>query len=265
MLRRLPDMIDLDLHLPRPPFWMVAVLLILVVASWVPLVMIAKSRVTTSRQTKIHLFQDMDNQPHYRAQEVNRNFIDGRAMRMPVGGTVAWGPDSDEPSPDALRADDHYYRGYKLVRNDASGQWNAAWYASIPPQVEVDEQLLYRGQEQFTIYCSPCHGDAGYGGTENGPVNIRAQELAQLGAADWIQAANLHTTNPEGQLTFGPELYPDGKMFNTISHGMRNMPGYSTQIEVEDRWAIVAYVRALQLSQQMPESVGPTQQQAEMR
>lgn len=248
MLRRLPDMIDLDLHLPRPPFWMVAALLIFVVASWVPLVFIAKSRVTLSRQTKIHMFQDMDNQPRFKAQQVNRSFIDGRAMRLPVGGTVAWGADASAPDPDALRADDHYYRGYKMVRDEDTGEWSAQWYASIPPRVDVDERFVYRGQERFTIYCSPCHGDAGYGGTDAGTVNLRALELQNMGAANWTQASNLHST-VDGELTFGPELYPDGKLFNTISHGIRNMPGYASQIDVEDRWAIVAYVRALQESQ----------------
>ena len=256
-------MIDLDLHLPRPPFWLVALLLVGVVLSWVPLAMIAKSRVSLSRQTKIHLFQDMDHQPGpHKAQAASPLFRDGRAMRQPVAGTVAWGHEQTAPSADALRADDHYYRGYKLAQDAGSDEWSVRWYDSIPPQINVNKDLLQRGKQQYGVYCYPCHGEAGYG---QGPIHQRALELAGAGGTQWIPPADLHQTNPDGELTFGPELYPDGKMYNTISNGIRNMPGYASQIEVEDRWAIVAYVRALQRSQNAPLDALPARQREKLR
>ncbi|HBJ34875.1 MAG TPA: hypothetical protein DDZ51_08950, partial [Planctomycetaceae bacterium] len=82
-----------------------------------------------------------------------------------------------------------------------------------------------------------CHGNDGRG---NGLVNRRAQRIL---ATAWVQPSSLH------QDTLYAEVYPDGKLFSTISNGIRKMGGYSSQIKARDRWAIVAYVRALQESQ----------------
>ena len=101
----------------------------------------------------------------------------------------------------------------------------------------LDEKTLAAGRKNFGIYCSVCHGMSGYG---NGLVNERARKI---GAQTWVQPSSLH------QDTLAPDKYPDGKLFSTISNGIRKMPGYSGQIKTRDRWAIVAYVRALQLSQ----------------
>ena len=68
--------------------------------------------------------------------------------------------------------------------------------------------------------------------------------------AKWTQVANLHAIDGNHKLQYGAEVFPSGKLFNTITHGVRNMAGYEGQIPVADRWAIVAYIRALQLSQQ---------------
>jgi mono/diheme cytochrome c family protein len=64
-----------------------------------------------------------------------------------------------------------------------------------------------------------------------------------------MSPSDLLKSSADGGLEYGPENYPDGRMFNTITHGIRSMAGYERQISVEDRWAIVMYVRALQLSQ----------------
>jgi hypothetical protein len=77
-------------------------------------------------------------------------------------------------------------------------------------------------------------------GRGNGLVNRRAQEK---GFATWVPPSSLH------QDTLYADKYPDGKLFSTISNGIRKMPGYGSQITLKDRWAIVAYVRALQKSQ----------------
>ena len=133
-------------------------------------------------------------------------------------------------------------------QNSQTGQTDAAedstpWLEEIP--IEVDQDLVYRGMEQFNIYCSVCHGANGGG---NGLVNQRAQKIL---ATNWVPPSSLHD----------PSLYADkyaqGKLFSTISNGIRKMPGYAAQIKVRDRWAIVAYVRALQASRQATEDEVP--------
>jgi len=109
------------------------------------------------------------------------------------------------------------------------------WLNNNP--LEIDAAVLARGQQQFNIYCSVCHGMNGRG---NGLVNQRAQRIL---ATTWTPPSNIHDP------TLYDDVYPDGKMFSTISNGIRKMPGYASQIEAKDRWAVVAYVRALQASQ----------------
>ena len=194
---------------------------ILIAIGSVPFALAAMARAVPSSHTRIHIIQDMDNQPKFRAQHANPLFADGRAMRPSVAGTVARGQ---------LAADDHYDRG--VVDND--------WATTFPPQVQVNLDLVYRGQDRFNIYCTPCHGYAGYG---DGMVNKRAMELVNraVNGTTWVQPKNMHEQLIREQ--------PVGQTFNTITNGVRNMSGYAAQIPTEDRWAIVAYVKALQRSQ----------------
>ena len=105
--------------------------------------------------------------------------------------------------------------------------------------------LLKRGRERFNIYCYVCHG---YDGSGHGPVNQRALELKSIDT-DANHPIGV-TWTPAAQLTSDViRAEPDGKIFNTITNGIRTMPSYRDQIPANDRWAIVAYVRALQLSQ----------------
>ncbi|MGH7954115.1 MAG: c-type cytochrome, partial [Limisphaerales bacterium] len=93
----------------------------------------------------------------------------------------------------------------------------------------VNAQLLERGQERFNIYCAPCHGRLGDG-------NGITKKIGDIPAV-----ANLHDKRIV-ELT-------DGEIFNTITHGKNTMGAYGPIVPVKDRWAIVAYLRALQLSQ----------------
>jgi mono/diheme cytochrome c family protein len=99
----------------------------------------------------------------------------------------------------------------------------------------VTEKLVRRGKERFAIFCAPCHGLDGYG---DGPVAKRAQALQE---GTWVPPSSYHTDLVRQR--------PVGFIFNAITHGIRNMPAYGAQIPVADRWAIVSYVRALELSQ----------------
>ena len=206
------------------PRAIVYTLMVLGCLALIPPLVVARVRATPSPNRPIHLVWDMDLQPKFKAQAPNPLFADGRAMRAPVQGTVARGESY---------ADTHLYEGV------SDGQWAAA----LPASMKMDDATIRRGQQRFNIYCSACHGYAGYG---DGAVNQRALELVAnvngpVNGTQWVAAKSLHDETVRAQ--------PMGQVFNTITHGIRNMAGYGAQIPVEDRWAIAAYVKALQLSQ----------------
>jgi mono/diheme cytochrome c family protein len=215
----------------------------LVVLAMIPPALIARTRAVRNETRRIHLIQDMDNQHKFRAQAANALFADGRAMRPSVAGTVARGE---------LREDAHVHQGvtYSAARPDGE------WATTFPGQVAMGIDLVRRGQERFNIYCQPCHGLAGYG---DGIVHARAMVLVETGknGSQWVAPKSLHDEAIRTQ--------PVGQLFNTITNGVRTMPSYGSQIPVADRWAIVAYVKALQRSQNArPEDV-PADERARLR
>lgn len=204
-------------------------LMMIVVLAMVPPALIARLRAVPSEKPPVHIVWDMDFQPKWQAQQENPLFADLRAMRPLVPGTVARGK---------LWPDEHLHLGVV----------NGQWAKGFPASVTVDMKLLARGQDRFNIYCTPCHGFAGYG---DGMVHQRAQELVSSGinGTQWVAPKSLHEDAIRQQ--------PPGQIFNTISNGVRNMSGYASQIPIEDRWAIAAYVKALQRSQNAsPNDVG---------
>ncbi len=100
--------------------------------------------------------------------------------------------------------------------------------AQMPPEIKVDRALLLRGQERFNIYCSPCHGRLGDG---NGMI---------------VQRGYKHPTSYHIERL---RTAPIGYFFNVMTEGYGVMPTYAPQIPVADRWAIAAYIRVLQYSQ----------------
>lgn len=168
-----------------------------------------------SEEPPIVLIRNMFQQPKYDVQKASAYFADGRAMRDPVEGTVAKGHFEEEPEMESGRLADG--TGYVL-----STPITAARRAGGP------EALVARGRERFDIYCSPCHDKSGGG---NGTVVQRGFQKPPAFSDKRLRAM------------------PDGQIFATISHGVRNMPAYGAQVPVQDRWAIVSYVRALQLAQ----------------
>jgi mono/diheme cytochrome c family protein len=231
-MAKLPD-IDLDLKLPKPPFWLVSAFIILVILSWLPLVFIARARVSYSTKPRVHLFHDMDHQAKVKTQRDSPVFADGRTMRPPIEGTVARGE---------LRADDHLYRGYRMVQGE-NGNYQAEYFDNLPDQIELDRALLEQGRTAYTTYCYPCHGGAGYG---NGPVHQRAQSVLAAGGTDttWVPPTSMHSALVRQR--------QDGYLYHVINNGVRNMPGYGSQTEVKERWSIVAYIRAMQLAERYP-------------
>ena len=234
-------------RLPRPPFWMISLALIATVATWLPLAIIARARQSTMVDPRIQIMQDMGPQPKFNEQATNPLFEDDRSMRPHIPGTVARG---------SLQEDGNYYRGF-VRQLDGSGQYTVVFATGFPHQLtdassdaakaKKWQALVKRGQARFNIYCYVCHG---YDGSGHGPVNERAMQLKAIDidtshpiGVSWTPAAQLYAPQ------YFADKYPDGKIFNTITNGIRTMPAYGPQIPVDDRWAIVAYVRALQLSQ----------------
>ena len=213
------------------PRWLISIVVILVALSWIPVALILRARTVKKSEPRIHIIQDMDNQPKVKAQSRFMLFADRRGMRPPVPGTVARGSVIDNPALELGKAD------------------GDAWVEEGP--VPVTMPLLERGRQRYEIYCSPCHGLSGYG---DGMVSQRADQLQE---GTWTPPTSFHTDLVRTR--------PDGHLFNTISNGIRNMPSYGSQIPVDDRWAIVAYVRALQRSQNATIDDVPADLQAQLR
>lgn len=151
--------------------------------------------------------QDMHDGPRYEAFEANSQFADGRAARIAPAGTVARG---------LLHEDEALY----------TGKVDGVTVDRVP--FALSHADLRRGQERFTIYCTPCHGQLGDG---NGMVVQRGLR----------QAASYHQDRLREERI--------GYFYDVISNGFGAMQGYAEQIPVRDRWLIAAYVRALQYSQ----------------
>ncbi len=157
--------------------------------------------------------QNMQFQDRFNAQEKNEFFANNMSMRPPVEGTIARGE---------LRQNSVLYEG-----RDENGEF----VTEIP--FEVTRSFLYRGKERYDIFCTPCHGAIGDG-----------QGIIMTGQYGYVPAPSYHR-----QASYD---MPDGQFYSAITEGIRSMPAYNTQIKVEDRWAIVAYIRALQQSQNVP-------------
>ncbi len=178
----------------------------------------------TTEERPLWIKHGMEFQPKWLPYGKNTFYADGRNMQSPPEGTVAVG---------LVKEDDAYYRG---------GEGPDHWVTTNPVKVTAD--LMERGKDRFTIYCTPCHGQTGVG---NGIVIKRG----------FMVPPNFHD---ERILTMA-----DGQIFSTISNGARLMPSYGKQIPEEDRWAIVAYIRALQRSQRATISDVPESERAQLQ
>jgi mono/diheme cytochrome c family protein len=156
----------------------------------------------------------MFHQQRYNPQARSDFFEDGRTMRKPVEHTVIREMDPNPEISDGELADGSGY--VMTLPNEIIAQHGGL------------DATVKRGQQRYNIYCRPCHDGAGTGkGT-----------VIQHGMA---QPPSLHDDRIRHM--------PDGQMFATISHGVRNMPAYNYSVPVADRWAIVSYVRALEINQ----------------
>lgn len=183
-----------------------------------------------STNNPIEVFQDMDHQYKLRAQKQSDFFANGMVSRKPVEGTLPMGYEMPEKAiskggktdPRLGLADDYY----------STGLFGEFFGAGFPDELEVDQAMLDRGEQRYSIYCSVCHGESGDG---KGVV-----------ATFWLGGVLPPTANLiDGRVT----AMPEGQIFHTITHGKGLMGPYGGNIPPNDRWAITAYLRALQLSQ----------------
>ena len=176
----------------------------------------------------IEIFPDMDHQPKYQPQHASSFFADGSAARKPVAGTIPMGYNVPGAFLQATARNATFKPAGFTNQPDYfnTGTMGDSFGEGIP--TEVTEQFVKRGQERFNIHCTVCHGKVGTG---NGIVSNYGL----------VAVANLQV-DPFKSM-------PDGQYFYTITNGKGNMGAYGPNIAVEDRWAIVAYIRALQRSQ----------------
>jgi mono/diheme cytochrome c family protein len=204
---------------PAPVSVVVAVLALLIAC-------VAGCRGETSEDAPIVPERNMYDTERYNPESYSQFFPDHRTMRTPVEGTVA--RDRYEDDPEVATG----------LLPDKSG-----YVLAVPQQIVQRtggmEKFVARGQERFNIYCAPCHGRTGDG---KGMIVCKRDK-----PTDPCQSRGF----PPLPTYEDPRIraMPDGQIFNTITHGVRTMPAYGPQIPIADRWAIVSYVRALELSQ----------------
>jgi mono/diheme cytochrome c family protein len=180
---------------------------------------IAGFRGGPARKPPIEIFPDMNRQLKLRPMEANSFFTNGVSSQLPPPGTIA----RSEPI-QTIAGPVYSFEDAPVNTGRVTGTTN---FVEINP-LPVTGELLQRGRERFDIYCAPCHGRLGDG-------NGITKKLGLMPAV-----ANLHD----------PRIVTmtDGEIFNTITHGKSTMAAYGPLMPAEDRWAVIAYLRALQLS-----------------
>lgn len=162
-----------------------------------------------SKEPPIHLNPNMDTQPKGKAYRADDFWADGKYMRPEIEGTIARGQ---------LKTNEHFDFG--IVNGQPA--------RSFPQGVSINESFMMRGQRVYDTFCAACHSAIGDGNSAVGDKLL-------------VRPTSFHSEYMYGQ--------PPGHFFKVISEGIRTMPRYGQMIREGDRWAVVAYVRALQISQ----------------
>jgi mono/diheme cytochrome c family protein len=188
---------------------MIRITLILFAALVAATVAVMGLRGQTGTRPPLWIFPDMQEQPKYKPQAQSQFFADGRVQRPPVAGSVPWGRAAN-------------------ARDESVLATSQQLFALDRSPMQVDRALLSRGQLLYGTYCAVCHGGTGSGNgmtTQYGMNNPPSYHIDRLRYAS------------------------DGYLFQVITEGKNTMGPYGDRVHRDDRWAIVAYVRALQLSQ----------------
>lgn len=195
-------------------------------------------RGSKTTQQPIVVFPDMDFQPKYLSQGESDFFMDGRVQRPVVPGSVVRGYAWDMKQVFASDYEnERLAHPVKFSAKSADGEW----VRGLP--IEVNNQRLDLGQDKFTLFCSVCHGAAGDG---NGITKEYGMVATPTFHSDRLRAM------------------PEGEIFNTITNGKGQMLGYKDKLSVDERWAVIAYLRTLQRAQQATLQDVPPQYRADL-
>jgi len=170
------------------------------------------------------LFPDMDRQYKVKYQKPSHFFADNQGSRKPIEGTVPIGFEAPLSAEAGIPTSDLDFSVGSDYYN--TGQIGDFFGKGFPEQVTIDEEFLERGKQRYQINCVVCHGESGNG---QGIVSKY-----------WAIPPSANLIDPR------VTSLPDGQIFWTITHGKGLMGPYNGTINVRDRWAITAYVRALQ-------------------
>lgn len=195
-------------------------------------------RGSKSELPPLEIFDDMDHQAKIKYQAASEFFADGRGARPRVAGTVPMGfdiptkaaVDGAKPARVAFSNGTSYYD---------TGKFGDFYGDGLPKEITGDETVfndafLKRGEQRFNIHCAICHGGSGNGKGVTSKFGILTAFNFQMpGSADPANAAAFRA---------------DGAIFDVITNGKGLMGGYGGNITLRDRWAIVAYIRSLQLA-----------------
>ncbi len=172
------------------------------------------------RKPPLELFPDMDRQPKLRPQEPNSFLPNGISSQPYVEGTIERSTSFAEYGLSNVYPFDQH----PAVTGMIGSSTNLVEVNPFP----ISAQFLERGQERFNIYCAPCHGPLGDG---KGITTRFGMNLIRNLVDEYVMKQ------------------PDGQIYQTITHGKGAMGQYGTVIDIPDRWAIIAYLRALQTAQ----------------
>ena len=185
-------------------------------------------RGSTSKNTPIEIFPDMDRQAKYKPQVANNFYADNRADRLPVQGTALRGNGLDL---DNVFSHEPNF-GSTAFRTGKTDE--GEWVSSIPEEAGIDMSLMRLGREGYDIHCAVCHGKYGNG----------RGVTAQFGLAP----RNLSDPSQSGTYLETAAPWTDGQIYHAISNGSASqiMLGLKDKLSPRERWAIVLYLRALQ-------------------
>jgi len=207
-------------------------------------------------------FPDMDDSPKFKPQTPSQFFADGRSMRQPVAGTVAFGSspvlgssfDGDQPGSEmapetmAMTRDKLTAERARLLKDDSAAgsqgaytglAQNGEYLDSIPGALKVDKAFIEGGMTKYNTFCAVCHG---YDGKGKGTVGVQ-----------W--AYPLPNFYDPKYSDLKEKTGKDGYLFSVVRNGVygpdgsNKMPGYAHAIDEREAWAVVAYLRSLQASE----------------
>lgn len=190
------------------------------------------TRGSKSELPPLEIFQDMDHQAKVKYQARSDFFADGLGGRRPVKNTVPIGfevPAKPASAPDHKPPQFGFTNGLDYYNTGKIGDY---YGDGLPKEVALSQEFLKRGELKYNINCAICHGASGNGKGITSKYGI-------MTAFNFHQPGSLDAANSGAYRT-------DGSIFDVITHGKGLMGSYGGNISVQDRWAIVAYIRAMQ-------------------